>query len=128
MSFIGGILGGLLDVLKFLIKPTGAFFPGFTISAIISGIIYGFILYKNPISLPRIIVAEVIEKVLIDCLLNTYWLSILYGTPFWATLLDGRLVSKMAQLPVDIILVYMILKAVEKILAQLKMTSGKNKQ
>ena len=27
---VGGIFGGVLDLLKFIIKPDGTFFPGFT--------------------------------------------------------------------------------------------------
>ena len=44
---VGGIFGGALDVIKYLIKPDGAFFPGFTISAALGGIIYGAFLYKK---------------------------------------------------------------------------------
>lgn len=37
------IFGGALDVLKYIIKPTGPFFFGFTFDAMLSGIIYGSI-------------------------------------------------------------------------------------
>ena len=43
---VGGFFGGALDVLKFLIKPTGAFFPGFTIGAMIGG--SGSRIYSKP--------------------------------------------------------------------------------
>ena len=55
---VGGFFGGALDVLKFLIKPTGAFFPGFTIGAMIGGVLYGCFFYKKPITLPRVLAAE----------------------------------------------------------------------
>lgn len=120
---VGAVFGGLLDILKYIVNPTGPYFPGFTISGILTGLIYGFILYKRPISLQRIVVAEVLEKILIDCLLNTYWLSVLYGTPYWTNLITtGRMLSKLIQLPVDIIIIYIILKAVQKVLVQMKFT------
>lgn len=121
---VGAIFGGTLDILKYIINPTGPFFPGFTVSAMLTGLLYGIILYKKPISIPRIVVAEVLEKILIDCLLNSVWLSVLYKTPFWATLItSGRLVTKLVQLPVDIVIVYAILKCVEKSLIKLGFAS-----
>ena len=30
---VGGIFGGALDVIKYILKPEGAFFPGFTFTA-----------------------------------------------------------------------------------------------
>ena len=43
----GGIIGGLSDVIGYLIKQDGTYFPGFTASAIAKGILYGLFLYKN---------------------------------------------------------------------------------
>ncbi len=124
----GGIFGGVLDILKYFLTPagsSGSFFPGFTLSSILTGILYGFILYKKPLTLSRVIVAEVLEKVLIDLILNTIWLSILYGTPFWVNLFGtGRIVAKLIQLPVDIVIVFVLLGVMQKILVQLKFVSG----
>ena len=36
---VGGIFGAVTDVVKYMIKPTGPFFPGFTIVAVIAGFI-----------------------------------------------------------------------------------------
>ena len=33
--------GALSDILGFLLKPTGPYFPGFTLSALLGGVIYG---------------------------------------------------------------------------------------
>ena len=48
---VGGCFGGALDILKFIIKPTGAFFPGFTIGAVAGGVLYGCFFYKRPLTL-----------------------------------------------------------------------------
>ncbi len=50
-----GLVGALGDVLSFLIAPTGgAYFPGFTISGLLTGLIYGFALYNEKLSIsPR---------------------------------------------------------------------------
>lgn len=41
--FYGGIAGGIADVLGYLIKPEGAYLPLMTVSAIIGGVIAGFV-------------------------------------------------------------------------------------
>ena len=45
---VGCFYGGALDILKYLVKPTGAFFPGWTLSAMAAGVIYGCFFYKKP--------------------------------------------------------------------------------
>ena len=49
---VGAIFGGIMDVLKFLMKPDGGFFFGYTLTAIISGFIYGLFYYKLKIKKP----------------------------------------------------------------------------
>lgn len=127
----GGIFGGVLDILKYFMTPagsSGSFFPGFTLSSILTSILYGMILYRRPLTLSRVIVAEVLEKIFIDLILNTIWLSILYGTPFWVNLFGtGRIIAKLVQLPVDIVIVFVLLKAMQKIMAQLNFLSDKER-
>ena len=79
IGFSGGIFGGALDVIKYLIKPEGAFFPGFTISAVLGGMIYGAFLYKKKVTVPRVFAAQLLVKVFVNILLNTLWLNMLYG-------------------------------------------------
>jgi ECF transporter S component (folate family) len=84
--FVGAIYGAFMDILTFIVKPTGTFFPGFTVSAILTGLIYGTIMYKRPLNIKRVIVANLIRIVFIDILLNTYWLTILIGKGFFVLL------------------------------------------
>ena len=41
---VGGLVGIVADVGGYLIKPTGPFFPGFTITSMLSGVIFGCVL------------------------------------------------------------------------------------
>lgn len=105
----GGILAALADIVKYLVKPIGAFFPGFTLSALLGGLIYGIVLYKKPLSLKRVIVANALVTVFVNLLLNTFWLTILYGNGFMA-LLPARFVKEAVLLPIDVVLYYTIAK------------------
>lgn len=109
---VGAAYGGALDILNYIIKPVGRFFPGFTISGILTGILYGIIMYKRPLSIKRIIIANIVRSVFIDLLLNTYWLTILYGTSFMV-LIPLRMPKILIMLPVETILLYMVIKGVE---------------
>ena len=44
---VGMLCGGIGDIVQYIIKPTGAYFPGFTISAMLSGFIYGLAYYNR---------------------------------------------------------------------------------
>jgi riboflavin transporter len=126
--FVGAFFGTVMDVLGYFVKPDGAFFPGFTISAILKGLLFGFLLYKRKISLKRLLLVNVIRAVFIDFLLNTYWLAILYGTPY-VVMLPARGIKILIMLPVETYLFYLLVKGVEatgilKIIGRSKDTFG----
>lgn len=110
---IGGIFGACLDILKYLIKPDGAFFPGFTLSAFLGGVIYGTALYKKKVTVLRVFVATLLVKIVVNLVLNTLWLNLLYGKAFLA-ILPGRIVSNAVMLPIDTALTYFVLLAMER--------------
>lgn len=109
---VGGVFGGALDVLKYLIKPTGAFFPGFTIGAMVGGVIYGCFFYKKQLTLPRVLLAELTASVVCNMLLGTLWLSMLYGKAFMV-LLPMRVFKNLIMWPINSMLFYTIAKALE---------------
>ena len=69
---VGLMIGALSDLGGFLIRPTGPFFPGFTISAAITGLIFGFMLYGKKVSLLRVVLAKLIHTLLVGMLLNSF--------------------------------------------------------
>ena len=110
---VGSLIGGLADVLKYLVNPTGPFFPGFTISGFLGGLIYGIVLYKKPLSIKRVIVANTLVTVFVNLLLNTYWLTLLYGNAFMA-LFPARILKQLVMLPIEVILFYAVARVLVK--------------
>lgn len=110
---MGAMMGGIADILKFIVKPTGAFFPGFTLNAILAGVIYGMILYKKPVRLSRIIIAKAITAILIDLFLTSLWINIMYGTPYIA-ILTTRITKELIMFPIEVALFYSSAKLLEK--------------
>lgn len=77
-----GLVAAIGDVVGALLVPTGAFFPGFTVTAFLTGVIYAVFLKKN-ISIVRIVIAVLIVQFAGSLILNSFWISVLYGSPFW---------------------------------------------
>lgn len=109
-----GVLGALGDIINYLLQPKGPFFPGFTLNAFLTGLIYGFALYKKSITIPRIFIGKLVIVVLVDLLLGTYWLSILYGNAFFV-LLPIRILKSAILLPIETFILYYILTRIQTI-------------
>ncbi len=113
---VGAIFGGMLDILKYLLKPEGgAYFFGYTFNVMVAGIIYGSILYRRPIKLWRVFIAELLTKVIVNCGLNTLWLSILNGNAFMA-ILPARMIKNCIMLPIDTCVIFFTLTFVQQIM------------
>lgn len=120
----GCLFGGALDVLKYMLKPSGPFFFGFTFNVMLAGIIYGSILYKKPVTVKRIVTAEFLIKLLVNCILNTLWISMLYGKGFFA-LLPLRIVKNAIMLPIDSVILYFSLTYVKKLVNRIGLEGTK---
>ena len=107
----GMMSGGLSDILKYLIKPVGAYFPGYTLTAVLVGMVFGLILYKQRPTLPRLIVARLLTVGLLTYPLNSLWQTLTIGTPL-PVLLAGRGIKALAVFPIDVFLLFTVLNAV----------------
>ena len=108
----GALVHGLADVIGALLFPTGAYFPGFTVTAAAIGAIFGFCFYCNT-KLWRLTVGVVSAQLLCSIVLNTLWISITNHAPFMA-LLPGRLLQAAVMTPVQLVMIPLVLKALER--------------
>ena len=108
---VGGVVGALSDILGYVVRPTGPYIPGFTLSAALSGVIFGLLLGKEKISVPRIVLACVIYQVFDSLLLGALWLHILYGAPYW-TLVVTRLPKELVTLAFHIVVLTLLVRPV----------------
>lgn len=88
----GFLVGACGDFIGAILFPFGAFFPGYTLTAGLTGMIYGLCLHKKQ-SLLRIVIASFAVEFFCSMLLNSYWIAFTSGAPFFS-LLPVR-VSKM---------------------------------
>lgn len=97
----GGICGAVGDVLGMLIFPSGPYFPGFTVTAALTGIIYGLFLYhkENSSLIRNTLIASLIVCIGCNLLLDTLWLNMLYGSGFLA-ILPARVIKCLLNIPI----------------------------
>ena len=110
---IAAIGYGVADLLGAWLLPTGTFFPGFTVSAVLTGLIFGWILYKKEVTFVRALIASAIVCLAVNLLLNTWWLTFLIGKGF-KVLLASRAVKEIVAIPVMAVLIVAIDKYVLK--------------
>jgi len=108
-----GIVAALADFVGALLFPVGAYFPGFTLTAFLMGAVYGLCLYKKQ-SFPRILLAVAVHQLALSLLLNTLWISLLYGSPFRA-LLVSRLPQCAILAAVQLALIPLLAKALPRL-------------
>ncbi|NLD87585.1 MAG: folate family ECF transporter S component [Clostridiales bacterium] len=123
LQFLPHSLGGMLfgpiyaaisciagDILGMLINSAGlSFSPLITLSAGIRGLIYGFILYKKPVTLLRCIVAACVVTAVVDLGLNPIWMKIMYGQGYLA-ILTAKIPVRLIYGPVAGLVMYPVLK------------------
>ena len=120
-----GLVGALGDIISFMLNPTsGGYFPGFTISGLLTGIIYGYALYKNDVTLPRVITGWVVNMLLVETFLNAYWLLVLnnYSAPY-TFYLSARFISVGIKCIPEILLILAVGKIGERINKSIKVGS-----
>ena len=124
----GGVCAGLGDFIAAMLMPLGPFHPGITLTAALTGIIYGTVglaadrLKSKPLFFLSAVLAVVTEKIICTLLLNTLWLSGITGNPFFS-----QMVFRLPQVAIlfvpEIILVLIskkyILPAVKKTLKEI---------
>ncbi|MGO3731804.1 MAG: folate family ECF transporter S component [Vagococcus sp.] len=77
---IAGLGNALADFIGITLFPvTGGFFPGFSVSAFMTAAIYSVFFYKKEMTLKRIIIANVIVTLVVDLVMNTFWLYLMLG-------------------------------------------------
>ncbi|KRM89302.1 folate family ECF transporter S component [Liquorilactobacillus vini] len=107
---LAALASGCADIVGTLLSSgQGGYFVGFTISAALAGLVYGIFFYQKEITNWRLLVAILINLIVIDSLLNTWWLMILYHVSFMA-IFPLRAFKELLMLPIQFIVLKLISK------------------
>ena len=115
------LVGAVGDVLGAVLFPAGAYFPGFTLTSALGGLIYGLCLYrpspKRGVRLARCFAAKGLVNLLCNLGLNTLWLTLTGGEAFFA-LLPLRAVKNLLLWPMESLLLFAVLETVRRVSLQ----------
>ena len=102
--------GALSDLLSFLIRPTGAFNPGFMLSSALGGLIYSLCFYQKNFDRPwKLLLAAGLARFAVatvcNICLNSLWLILMYGDGAWAWI-PGRVIKNVIEYPISVVLLF----------------------
>ncbi|HPL53447.1 MAG TPA: folate family ECF transporter S component [Bacillota bacterium] len=108
---IGGLTAAIADILGMLIFPKYPYFPGFTLSAFLTGAVYGLFLHKKkkPVTLSNIIKSVLLITIFVDLGLTTLWVYMTTGKAA-AALLIPRISKSAIMLPIQIVSINVLWK------------------
>lgn len=115
--FYAALAGGVSDFIGAILFPMGSFNIGFTLVAIFSGFVFGWLLDQRrmpQLSWWRVLTVAVVINLGSNLLLNTLLLHFMYGANFWPLFLT-RLPKELLMIPIYYLGIYFLLKAVNKL-------------
>ena len=111
------LAGGVCEVVGYMLNSVGAYHPGFTLTTMLTGFVMGLFFYKREISVWRIALARLFVNLFLNIGINTIWVMQTVGKAYIA-LLPGRLWKNLVLLPLEVVLIFLLFKAVDKIKAR----------
>lgn len=112
------IVGAIGDLIGAIFWPFGAYFPGFTFSVGLSGLIFGLFLYQNPNKenkhfTIKAIASTAIVLVVVNLILDSLWLNIMYGKAF-SYYIGARAITQLVVFPIYVASIVVLEKALRK--------------
>lgn len=109
--FAGMISAFITDNLSFILFPDGAYFPGYTLTAMMGSLIYALLLYDKRITVTRITIAKILNNYIVNVLIGSLWSAMLYGKAY-IVYASASFVKNTVLLPVEIILLTVVLNMI----------------
>lgn len=121
-----GLLAGLsYDLLGFFLFPSGVFFPGYTLSAMLEFFIYGLFLYRHRITVSRIFAAKFVVDFGVHVGLGALWSAALYGKAYYYYFVKS-LFKNAVMLPIEVVALVLLFRVLLPVLSRLGILARHN--
>ena len=112
-----GLVAVLGDIIGMFINATGAFHPGISLNAFLTGLVFGLFLYKNQ-KIWRVVGAVAVNQGILSLFLQTYWLYGLYkmsGFDAYKALMISRIPQTLIVSAAQIVTIPLIAQLIKRI-------------
>lgn len=118
-ALVGGpvtalVFGFVEDTLSFIVHPTGAYFPGYTLTTMLGTLVYALFLYRARVTVLRIFLAKLATNAM-NVMLGSLWSAVLYSKGY-LYYMSASLVKNTLMLPVQTMMLVLLLSALLPIL------------
>ncbi len=113
------LYGFVEDILGYILKPTGAFFPGYTLTTMLGCFWYAIFFFRARITITRICLAKLVTNVQ-NVLLGSLWSAILYSKGYLFYMTSSALKNILC-LPVQILMLVALFSALLPILQRMEL-------
>lgn len=110
----GLIVGALGDFIGAHLFPAGAYFPGFTLTSALVGILYALPLHRRKPTVLRVIIAVALATI-VNLFLNSLWLSMLYGSKTYWGWVTARAGAYLVEAPAQSVVMFLCLQALGRL-------------
>lgn len=101
-----GAAAGIGDLIGVFMAGTASYFPGFTLTAVLTGVVYGLFLH-NKNNWSRIIPAVLLVTLVLQLGLDSVWLAILYPNSIGG-MMPMRILKSMVMIPVQVVMIRIV--------------------
>ena len=112
--------GFLSDIIGYILFPSGAFFPGYTLSAMLGSFLYALFFYRQEITVVRVFLCKLTVNVLINICLGSLWSAMLYGKGYLYYLAKS-VVKNLLLLPLETTVMVVIFRTMRPLLIRLRL-------
>jgi len=107
-------VNALSDFLVLLMQGRGGYyFPGFTLTALLEGLVYGLAFYKKGGRLPNVLIAQGVVALFLHIGLNTVWIMMTQGKGLLA-ILPARAIANIVEYAIYVPLLIGALRLMER--------------
>ena len=109
------LVGAVGDIIGCFLFPQGAYFWGYTVTALLTGLIFGLFLYKREGKsiIWFVIISKLLVSLLLNVGLNSYWATFFIEKSFFV-IMSGKLVKNAIMLPVEILVLFAVIEGISR--------------
>lgn len=107
--------GFIADNIGFILHPLGAYFPGYTITAMSGAFLYAIFFYHKRITITRIFLCKLTVNLFVNVLMGSLWSAMLMGKGYYYYFAKS-IVKNTLMLPIEVILLVSVFQLVLPIL------------